>query len=114
MPIDDVLIFRAFASALESVPMALAENSGLNPVETLTDLRSDQKTSGNPRLGVDALYTGNRDMKVIRLFMAKFQRVLQVQNVVETLVGKKQQLSLATQLVRMILKIDDVRTVGAQ
>jgi len=91
---------RAFASALESVPMALAENSGLNPVETLTDLRSDQKTSGNPRLGVDALYTGNRDMKV--------------QNVVETLVGKKQQLSLATQLVRMILKIDDVRTVGAQ
>lgn len=91
---------RAFASALESVPMALAENSGLNPVETLTNLRSDQKTSGNPRLGVDALYTGNRDMKV--------------QNVVETLVGKKQQLSLATQLVRMILKIDDVRTVGAQ
>jgi len=91
---------RAFASALESVPMALAENSGLNPVETLTDLRSDQKTSGNPRLGVDALYTGDRDMKV--------------QNVVETLVGKKQQLSLATQLVRMILKIDDVRTVGAQ
>jgi len=91
---------RAFASALESVPMALAENSGLDPVETLTDLRSDQKTSGNPRLGVDALYTGNRDMKV--------------QNVVETLVGKKQQLSLATQLVRMILKIDDVRTVGAQ
>ena len=44
--------------------MALAENSGLNPVETLTDLRSDQKTTGNPRLGVDALYTGDRDMKV--------------------------------------------------
>ncbi|CAG5090458.1 Oidioi.mRNA.OKI2018_I69.PAR.g12609.t1.cds [Oikopleura dioica] len=41
---------RAFASALESVPMALAENSGLNPVETLTDLRSDQKTTGNPDL----------------------------------------------------------------
>ena len=59
-------LFSAFASALESVPMALAENSGLNPVETLTDLRSDQKTSGNPRLGVDALYTGDRDMKVIR------------------------------------------------
>ena len=37
---------------------------------------------------------------------------MKVQNVVETLVGKKQQLSLATQLVRMILKIDDVRTAG--
>ena len=39
---------------------------------------------------------------------------MKIQNVVETLVGKKQQLSLATQLVRMILKIDDVRSVGAQ
>ena len=91
---------RAFSSALESVPMALAENSGLPPVETLTNLRSEQRLTNNPRLGVDALYTGNNDMKV--------------QNVVETLGGKKQQLSLATQLVRMILKIDDVRTAGPQ
>jgi len=91
---------RSFAKALESVPMALAENSGLSPVETLTNLRSQQRTTQNSRLGVDALHTGESDMKV--------------QNVVETLVGKKQQLSLATQLVRMILKIDDVRIVGAQ
>jgi len=34
------------------------------------------------------------------------------QHVIETLVGKKQQISLATQLVRMILKIDDVRSPG--
>lgn len=32
------------------------------------------------------------------------------QHVFETLLGKKQQISLATQVVRMILKIDDVRT----
>jgi T-complex protein 1 subunit epsilon len=31
------------------------------------------------------------------------------QHVLETLIGKKQQISLATQLVKMILKIDDVR-----
>jgi hypothetical protein len=30
------------------------------------------------------------------------------QNVIETLIGKQQQLMLATQLVKMILKIDDV------
>merc|ERR1711931_598288 len=89
---------RSFAKALESVPMALAENSGLSPVETLTNLRSEQRTTKNSKLGVDCLHTGQNDMKV--------------QNVVETLVGKKQQLSLATQLVRMILKIDDVRTAG--
>jgi len=32
------------------------------------------------------------------------------QNVIETLHSKKQQLLLATQLVKMILKIDDIRT----
>ncbi len=31
------------------------------------------------------------------------------QHVIETLIGKKQQINLATQLVKMILKIDDVR-----
>ncbi len=32
------------------------------------------------------------------------------QNVIETLTSKKQQISLATQLVKMILKIDDIRS----
>ena len=49
---------RSFAKALESVPMALAENSGLSPVETLTNLRSEQRTTKNPKLGVDCLHTG--------------------------------------------------------
>lgn len=34
------------------------------------------------------------------------------QHVVETLIGKKQQISLATQVVKMILKIDDIRCPG--
>lgn len=34
------------------------------------------------------------------------------QHVVETLIGKKQQISLATQVVKMILKIDDIRSPG--
>lgn len=34
------------------------------------------------------------------------------QHVIETLHGKKQQISLATQVVKMILKIDDIRSPG--
>lgn len=34
------------------------------------------------------------------------------QHVVETLIGKKQQILLATQVVKMILKIDDIRSPG--
>lgn len=44
---------RAFASALDSIPLALAENSGLSPIETLTDVRSRQVKEKNPNLGID-------------------------------------------------------------
>ena len=37
---------------------------------------------------------------------------MKIQLVIETLIGKRQQISLATQLVRMILKIDDIRLPG--
>lgn len=50
----------------------------------------------NPHLGIDCNDVGTNDMKE--------------QNVFETLIGKKQQLLLATQVVKMILKIDDVIT----
>jgi T-complex protein 1 subunit epsilon len=89
---------RAFASALETIPMALSENSGLNPITTVADIRAQQKKTNNPFLGVDCLMKGTCDMKE--------------QRVIETLIGKKQQVQLATQLVRMILKIDDVRSPG--
>lgn len=89
---------RSYSDALESIPLALAENSGLNPIQTLSDIRSRQVNEGNSNLGIDCLNKGTNDMKE--------------QHVLETLVGKKQQISLATQLVRMILKIDDVRSPG--
>uniref|UniRef100_A0A915KVY5 Uncharacterized protein n=1 Tax=Romanomermis culicivorax TaxID=13658 RepID=A0A915KVY5_ROMCU len=88
--------FRSFADALDSVPMALAENSGLPSIKTLTELKAQQVKENNHRLGVDCMQKGTNDMKE--------------QHVFETLLAKKQQISLATQVVRMILKIDDVRT----
>lgn len=89
---------RAFSEALECTPIALAENSGLAPIHNVAELKSRQVKENNPRLGVDCLQSGTNDMKE--------------QHVIETLIGKKQQIYLATQLVRMILKIDDIRTPG--
>ncbi|KAM5169338.1 T-complex protein 1 subunit epsilon [Callospermophilus lateralis] len=89
---------RAFADALEVIPMALSENSGMNPIQTMTEVRAKQVKEKNPALGIDCLHRGTNDM--------------QQQHVIETLIGKKQQISLATQMVRMILKIDDIRKPG--
>ncbi len=49
---------RAFSEALETIPLALAENSGLAPIENLAELKSRQLQEKNPRLGVDCLQTG--------------------------------------------------------
>jgi T-complex protein 1 subunit epsilon len=86
----------AFADALENVPIALAENSGLAPIAVLSEVKAQQIRENNPRLGIDCLQKGTNDMREQRVF--------------ETLIGKQQQLQLATQLVKMILKIDDVIT----
>lgn len=50
---------RAFADALDATPLALAENSGLSPIETLAEVKAQQATTGNPRLGIDCLNQGS-------------------------------------------------------
>ncbi|KAJ3311716.1 T-complex protein 1 subunit epsilon [Boothiomyces sp. JEL0838] len=89
---------RAFANALDSIPLALAENSGLAPIETLAEVKSRQIEDNNSRLGVDCNLTGTNDMRE--------------QYVFDPLVSKRSQLYLATQLVKMVLKIDDVIQPG--
>lgn len=49
---------RGFAEALDAIPLALAENSGLAPIETLAEVKSRQLTENNPRLGVDCNLRG--------------------------------------------------------
>lgn len=44
---------RAFASALDAIPLALAENSGFSPIETLAEVKSRQVNEGNTMLGID-------------------------------------------------------------
>lgn len=93
---------RAFSEALDSVPMALAENSGLNPISTLAEVKSQQLKAGaesRGKLGVDCMGRGDNSMKDAF--------------VIDPLIGKKQQLQLATQLCRMVLKVNNVIISGS-
>merc|ERR1712226_1680941 len=85
---------RAFADALEEIPLTLAENSGYNPIDYVAKLREEQVSEDNPFIGVDANHKGTTNMHA--------------QGIYESIMSKKQQLELATQVVKMILKIDDV------
>ncbi|KAL1139771.1 hypothetical protein AAG570_006748, partial [Ranatra chinensis] len=84
---------KAFASALEVIPFTLAENAGLNPIATVTDLRNrhaqGEKTTGiNVRKGA-------------------ITNILE-ENVVQPLLVTTSAITLATETVRSILKIDDI------
>lgn len=89
---------RAFADALETIPTALAENSGQPPIATLAKLKALHIKESKASLGVDCVGAGTHDMAA--------------QNVLDPLIGKVQQMRLATQVVKMILKIDEVLKLG--
>jgi len=85
---------RAFAEALVSLPEALADNCGLSAIGAVGEARARQLSEKNPNLGIDCMQMGTADMMS--------------QNIYESLLSKQHQIELATQVVKMILKIDDV------
>jgi T-complex protein 1 subunit epsilon len=94
----DQYSMRAFASALDTIPMALAENSGLSAIGEMAAMKARQQKESNPWIGIDCMQVGVSDM---------WQ-----QNVYEAAASKANQLRLSTQVVKMILKIDDVITAA--
>ena len=46
---------RAFADALDQIPISLAENSGYSGIEYLSNVKSHQARTENPYLGIDCL-----------------------------------------------------------
>ncbi|MEM3578726.1 MAG: thermosome subunit beta [Candidatus Bathyarchaeia archaeon] len=88
------LAIEAFADAVESIPLTLAENAGLDPVDIMVTLRAAHEKADGCRMGVD-------------VFTGKIRDMLEL-NVVEPLRVKLQVVKSATEAANMILKIDDV------
>lgn len=83
----------AFAEALLAIPVILAENAGLSPVTVVTELRN-WHAKGYSNHGINVRRGIVSDMKE--------------ENVVQPLLVSSSAVSLATETVSMILKIDDI------
>jgi thermosome len=88
------LAIEAFAEALESIPVTLAENGGLDAIDVLVELRTKHSQKGNESYGVDVIAGKVADMKKLGIF--------------EPTKVKKQALASATEAARLILRIDDI------
>ena len=84
---------RAFAEAMEVIPFTLAENAGLHPIGIITDLRA-RHAKGDQGSGLNLRNGTISDMYELK--------------VLQPLLVNTSALSLATESVRMILKIDDI------
>lgn len=87
---------KAYAEALEVVPFTLSENAGLNPIEIVTELRR-RHAAGETTAGINVRKGSVTDIAE--------------ENVLMPLLVISSALGLATESVRMILKIDDVVVV---
>ena len=88
------LAIEAFASSLEVIPRALAENTGLEAIDILVELRSAHEKTDGAHMGIN-------------VFSGKIENMYE-KGVIEPLVVKVQAMKSAAESASMILRIDDV------
>jgi len=93
------LAIKQYAEALESIPLTIAENAGMDPIDSLITLRANQ-SSGKQTVGINA-----REGKIGNMFSL---------DIVEPLAVKEQIIKSATEAACMILRIDDVIAVSGR
>jgi archaeal chaperonin len=87
------LAAERFADSIEEIAIALAENAGMDPLDTQTQLRA-KAALAKPKYGVDVINGKVADMAA--------------KDIYEPLKVKEQVISAATEASSMILRIDDV------
>ena len=91
------LAIKQYAESLESIPLTIAENAGMDPIDSLITLRAKQN-SGEKTTGINA-----REGKIGDAYSL---------DIVEPLVVKEQIIKSATEAACMILRIDDVIAIS--
>lgn len=90
----EAICWKAFADALEVIPTTLAENAGLNPIKVVTDLRHRHE-KGEVNAGV-SIKSGGVNTNIAK------------ENVLQPLLVSTSAIELASETVKMILRIDDI------
>ena len=93
LPGREQLAIQAFATALEVIPRTLAENTGLDPIDIMAELRKSSKPG--MFLGVDPVNKKVKDFGAAK-------------DIVEPISVKRQVITSAAEAAQMVLRIDDV------
>jgi T-complex protein 1 subunit delta len=97
----DSICFKAFADALEIIPVTLAENAGLNSIKVVTELRARQ-AKGETNVGVSIKRGG------VGVMGGEDKSAASGEGVMQPLLVSTSAIELASETVKMILRIDDI------
>ena len=97
----DTICFKAFADALEIVPVTLAENAGLNSIKVVTELRA-RHAKGENHVGVSIKRGG------VGVMGGEDKNLAGGEGVMQPLLVSTSAIELASETVKMILRIDDI------
>ena len=94
LPGREQMAAEKFADAVESIPLTLARNAGMDVIDTQVRLRSKTSNAAKPKFGIDVVNGQISDMTSKGIY--------------EPLLVKENVLNAATETTSMILRIDNV------
>ena len=109
LPGKEQIVIQKFAEALEEIPLTIARNSGLNTVDIRTHLRQRVYSQSQPKNNKKSKHNFNNDREWygINGLERKIDNMMEM-HVIEPLIVKEQILITATEVIILLMRVDDV------
>lgn len=89
-------VVQSFADAIEEIPLTLARNAGMNPIDSMTEFRAKHQQNNGK---IDWIGIDSEKRKISEIFAKR---------IIETTVVKEQVIKTAIEVTNMIIRVDDV------
>ena len=110
LPGKEQIVVQKFADALEEIPLTIARNSGLNTIDLRADLRQRVYSQSQPKNNKKSKKDNFNNVRVwygINALERKIDNMMEL-HVIEPLIVKEQILTTATEVIILLMRVDDV------
>ena len=109
LPGKEQIVIQKFAEALEEIPLTIARNSGLNTIDIRAHLRQRVYSQSQPKNSKKSKdnFNNDREWYGINALERKIDNMMEM-HVIEPLIVKEQILITATEVIILLMRVDDV------
>ena len=110
LPGKEQIVVQKFAEALEEIPLTIARNAGLNTIDIRAQLRQRVYSQSQPKVKKKSKknnFNNDREWYGINALERKIDNMMEL-HVIEPLMVKEQILITATEVIILLMRVDDV------